>query len=70
MRIECPICKTVLPDVEPEFASRPFCSPRCKLVDLGNWLSGSYRISTPLDPDSDELQAQSAEGPGSDGQGA
>jgi uncharacterized protein len=27
---------------------RPFCSERCQLLDLGNWLSGRYRISTPL----------------------
>jgi uncharacterized protein len=27
---------------------RPFCSERCKLIDLDNWLSGRYRISTPL----------------------
>lgn len=30
---------------------RPFCSERCKLVDLGSWLSGSYRIpGDPVDP--------------------
>lgn len=23
---------------------RPFCSERCKLIDLGNWASGSYRV--------------------------
>ncbi len=28
---------------------RPFCSRRCKLLDLDNWLSGRYRISTPLE---------------------
>jgi endogenous inhibitor of DNA gyrase (YacG/DUF329 family) len=27
---------------------RPFCSPRCKSIDLGSWLSGGYRISRPL----------------------
>jgi uncharacterized protein len=26
---------------------RPFCSERCKLVDLGRWLSGGYRIPGP-----------------------
>lgn len=26
--------------------NRPFCSERCKLIDLDNWLSGRYRIST------------------------
>jgi endogenous inhibitor of DNA gyrase (YacG/DUF329 family) len=25
----------------------PFCSPRCKLIDLGRWLDGSYRIESP-----------------------
>ncbi len=28
--------------------SRPFCSERCKLADLGRWLSGDYRV--PGDP--------------------
>lgn len=27
---------------------RPFCSERCKMVDLGRWLDGSYQISEPL----------------------
>lgn len=26
----------------------PFCSSRCKGIDLGNWLNEEYRISTPL----------------------
>jgi uncharacterized protein len=35
----CPICGK--PSVE---ASRPFCSERCKDVDLNRWLSGTYAI--------------------------
>lgn len=27
----------------------PFCSERCKLVDLGKWLDEEHRISTPID---------------------
>ena len=36
---------------------RPFCSERCKLIDLGKWASGVYRIATEeqLSPDSGEL---------------
>jgi uncharacterized protein len=40
----------------------PFCSERCKLIDLGNWASGKYVISTPIlnpdgpGPDSDDEQ--------------
>jgi endogenous inhibitor of DNA gyrase (YacG/DUF329 family) len=30
----------------------PFCSDRCRLIDLGKWASGAYRISSPvLDPE-------------------
>jgi endogenous inhibitor of DNA gyrase (YacG/DUF329 family) len=44
MRIECPICKRVVPDAPPDFGPRPFCSTPCKMIDLGNWLSETYRI--------------------------
>ena len=37
---------------DPEF---PFCSERCRLIDLGKWASGGYVISTPLnDPETDD----------------
>ena len=41
----CPICKKPL--VEPPPGERrydPFCSERCKLIDLGRWLDGKYQI--------------------------
>jgi hypothetical protein len=28
---------------------RPFCSARCKAIDLGGWLEGRYRISRPVE---------------------
>jgi endogenous inhibitor of DNA gyrase (YacG/DUF329 family) len=37
----CPICGGPLETLE----SRPFCSPRCRDVDLGRWLTGSYVIA-------------------------
>ena len=42
----------------PENAWRPFCSERCKQIDLGAWASDAYRIpvqGTPDDPGSEEL---------------
>ena len=42
----CPVCGTAA-----AAASRPFCSERCRQVDLGRWLSGQYAI--PADPDQD-----------------
>jgi endogenous inhibitor of DNA gyrase (YacG/DUF329 family) len=43
--MKCPICHKEVAPNNPEF---PFCSERCRLVDLGNWASGKYVISTPL----------------------
>ena len=54
VRITCPICKTVLENAPDDHEARPFCSARCKLVDLGNWLNDSYRIPTSERPDGDE----------------
>jgi hypothetical protein len=49
--LHCPICKKdVLPRVEnPAF---PFCSDRCKLIDLGKWLGEEYRM--PSRPEEEE----------------
>jgi uncharacterized protein len=42
--MKCPICKK---PVTFEDADAPFCSERCRLIDLGNWASEKYVISTP-----------------------
>ncbi len=34
----------------------PFCSERCRLIDLGNWASEKYVISTPLTSSQDETE--------------
>lgn len=54
MRINCPICKKVLEQAPDDFGPRPFCSARCKMVDLGNWLSDAYRIPMSGDDDSEQ----------------
>jgi hypothetical protein len=43
----CPICKKKVKPEDPEF---PFCSERCRTVDLGNWATEKYKISTPVRP--------------------
>ncbi len=47
VRIACRICgKTVVADdAEPLPAAFPFCSPRCRTIDLGAWATDSYRIA-------------------------
>jgi uncharacterized protein len=42
MKITCPVCKNITTWEENPF--RPFCSERCKMIDLGIWASGEYRI--------------------------
>lgn len=42
MKIICPACKNITTWEENPF--RPFCSERCKLIDLGAWASDEYRI--------------------------
>ncbi len=39
----CPICKKETKWEENQF--RPFCSDRCRLIDLGKWASDEYRIA-------------------------
>lgn len=50
----CPICRR--PILAPREAGRPaprFCSERCRQVDLGRWLTGSYAIPA-IEADEDE----------------
>jgi endogenous inhibitor of DNA gyrase (YacG/DUF329 family) len=44
---KCPTCKKVLVE-GPTAQHRPFCSERCRSIDLGSWLDGAYRISAPV----------------------
>lgn len=42
MRITCPTCKK--PTTWEENPWRPFCSERCKLIDLGKWAGEEFKI--------------------------
>jgi len=46
MALKCPICDG---EAKPRAENQafPFCSPRCKTIDLGKWVNEEYRISTP-----------------------
>ena len=48
----CPICAREVAPRDTGNPSFPFCSPACKLVDLGRWLDGAYRV--PGEPDGSE----------------
>ncbi|WP_369602528.1 DNA gyrase inhibitor YacG [Hahella sp. SMD15-11] len=41
--VKCPTCRKPVPWI-PESRFRPFCSERCRLIDLGAWADEAYRI--------------------------
>ena len=59
--LRCPTCKTL---VTADNADFPFCTDRCRRVDLGKWASGDYKITSPiLDPDLlEDLERESNRG--------
>jgi endogenous inhibitor of DNA gyrase (YacG/DUF329 family) len=43
----CPTCGAAAPSTPPAAGERspfPFCTDRCRLIDLGRWLDGDYRL--------------------------
>jgi len=49
LSLRCPICRTLVLRTQEDF---PFCSDRCRTIDLGKWASGGYVISTKInDPE-------------------
>lgn len=72
LSLRCPTCKKLVLRSDPEF---PFCSERCRLIDLGKWASEGYVISSPItDPEemgfqSDPRDESKAQGRGRDDSG-
>ncbi|PYV68940.1 MAG: DNA gyrase inhibitor YacG [Acidobacteria bacterium] len=45
LKLKCPICKKPVAKSAEDF---PFCSERCRLIDLGKWASGQYVVASPV----------------------
>jgi hypothetical protein len=56
LKLRCPICKKPVKNGDPDF---PFCSERCRTIDLGKWASGQYVIPSPLNDTADEFEQES-----------
>jgi uncharacterized protein len=56
--LRCPICKKKVTSTNPDF---PFCSDRCRQIDLGKWASGAYVISSPVQDTGDSLLDEAAD---------
>ena len=62
----CPICQKVSAP-RSENPSFPFCSPRCRAVDLGKWLGEEYRVpDRGAEEREDELPDTGESGDGAD----
>jgi endogenous inhibitor of DNA gyrase (YacG/DUF329 family) len=64
-KLKCPTCKA-----EGDWfagAYGPFCSKRCKLLDLGKWLGEEHTISGPLKPEHLEEIPESSQPPDTGG---
>jgi endogenous inhibitor of DNA gyrase (YacG/DUF329 family) len=55
IKLKCPICKQPVVSTAEDF---PFCSERCKVIDLGKWASGQYVVPSPLTDTSEELSGE------------
>jgi len=48
MKYRCPVCQKAVKELTQEKSEEarffPFCSRRCKLIDLGAWLDAEYKI--------------------------
>ncbi|TWT99383.1 zinc-binding protein [Botrimarina colliarenosi] len=49
--MRCPLCEKEFDPAESK--AMPFCSDRCKTIDLGRWLDEGYSMPQDADPDSD-----------------
>ena len=43
-KVRCLICDTPMPGSPQEYPDYPFCSRRCRIIDLGRWLGEEYRV--------------------------
>ena len=59
MKVACPQCGEKVP-YTPDNPHRPFCSERCRMIDLGCWMDGSYAVEG--DPTPQETDACTPEG--------
>jgi uncharacterized protein len=54
LKVNCPTCEKKFEYNLSEF--RPFCCERCKLIDLGQWLDGSYTVESKENLSDEDLE--------------
>jgi endogenous inhibitor of DNA gyrase (YacG/DUF329 family) len=51
-KVTCPICGKPMSSQMSEWPDYPFCTPRCRKIDLGRWLGEEYRVKSTEAPSS------------------
>jgi hypothetical protein len=68
MIYKCPICKGIIKRTSQNDSEIgrffPFCSERCKMIDLGAWLDTEYRISTNQPNENSDISTKSGKSSG------
>lgn len=60
-KVQCPICELPLPGSPREYPDFPFCSKRCRVIDLGRWLGEDYKVAgKPADSENRSTPARGA----------
>lgn len=60
-RTTCPICSAAMPADWSEYPDYPFCSPRCRMIDLGRWLGEDYRMASKGKDDNRSTQGETVQ---------
>ena len=56
-KVRCPICDAAMPGNWHDYPDYPFCSRRCRMIDLGRWLGEGYRVPDPGTPETENRSA-------------
>jgi endogenous inhibitor of DNA gyrase (YacG/DUF329 family) len=66
----CPTCARAFAIAKlADLPSFPFCSDRCRLIDLGRWIDGAYTIPGPESPSAEDPAAEQKGAPAGDDEG-
>jgi uncharacterized protein len=57
-QLRCPICRKAVISGDSDF---PFCSDRCRTIDLGKWANGEYVIASPVTDDEEQIRSSTPE---------
>jgi endogenous inhibitor of DNA gyrase (YacG/DUF329 family) len=67
MKSRCPVCRKIIDEASQQSSREggfyPFCSNRCRMLDLGKWFDGAYRIPVEVRPEeAEDIGEETAKG--------